>query len=285
MNHPLVSVYIPTRNRLNLLKRAVYSVIGQTFRDIELIVVTDGSEDESDRFVGSIRSDFPVRLISNADSLGACIARNQAIEASTGRFVTGLDDDDWFRPDRIDLFVELWRSCNARGERFSALCDVTVAIRNGEVLTWNWDARIDLHQIRTANKVGTQVFTLRQRFLDCGLFDAAMPAWQDWDLWLRMIERFGPAVNLRRGTYFSDQVHRGPRITMQSDRVIRRAMELFAEKHKLNGRADKVPLLLEYARYPQAKLSLKDFKALLTAGCFRDAIRCFRKGKLRWSLE
>jgi glycosyltransferase involved in cell wall biosynthesis len=285
MNHPLVSIYIPTRNRLSLLKRAVYSVIGQTFRDIELIVVTDGSEDESEQFVGSIRSDFPVRLISNAESLGACIARNQAIEASTGRFVTGLDDDDWFRPDRIGLLVELWKSCTAREERFSALCDVTVAIRNEEVLTWNWDTRIDLHQIRKDNRVGTQVFTLRQRFLDCGLFDAAMPAWQDWDLWVRMIDRFGPAINLQQGTYFSDQAHPEPRITTRSSQEIRRAMELFARKHELTGKEDKISLLLAYARYPQAELSLEDFKALISAGYFRSAIRFFRKGRLRWGLE
>lgn len=285
MNHPLVSVYIPTRNRLSLLKRAVYSVIGQTFRDIELIVVTDGSEDESGWFINSICSDIPVRLISNADSLGACIARNQAIEAATGRFVTGLDDDDWLRPDRIGLFVELWKNCSARGKQFSALCDATVAIRNDAVLTWNWDAQIDLHQIRAANRVGSQVFSLRQRFLDCGLFDANMPAWQDWDLWVRMIERFGPAVNLRQGTYFSDQAHPGPRITTRSGQEIRRAMELFARKHQLIGKADKISLLLAYARYPQAELSPKDFKALMSAGRFRSAISCFRKGKLRWNLE
>lgn len=285
MNHPVVSVYLPTKNRLTLLKRAVYSVLGQTYRDIELIVVTDGTEDESERFINSIRSDVAVRLISNTRSLGPCEARNQAIEAARGEFVTGLDDDDWFRPDRIGLLVEFWKNCSVRGGQFSALCDATVAIRNNEVLTWNWDARVDLHQIRTANRAGSQIFTLRQRFLDCGLFDADMPAWQDWDLWVRMIERFGPAVNLRQGTYFSDQAHPEPRITTRSGQEIRRAMELFARKHQLTGREDKIFLLLAYARYPQAELSPKDFKVLMSAGRFRSAISCFRKGKLRWGLE
>lgn len=282
---PIVSVYIPTRNRLSLLRRAVYSVLGQTFRDIELIVIADGTEDESEQFINSIRTDIPVRLISNSTSLGACQTRNQAIEAAQGEFVTGLDDDDFFRPDRIGLFVERWQYCTSRNEVFSALFDATIAIRNNAVLTWNWAPRVDLRQIRFANAVGSQVFTLKQRFLDCGLFDADMPAWQDWDLWVRMIECFGPAVNLRQGTYFSDQAHPGPRITTRSGQEIRHAMDLFARKHKLTGKEDKISLLLAYARYPQAELSLKDFKTLMSAGHFRSAISCFRKGKLRWNLE
>lgn len=280
--NPQVSIYIPTKNRLSMLRRAVYSVLGQTCRDIELIVVTDGCDDRSDDFVSSISSDIPVRLISNSQALGACRARNQAIEAASGKFVTGLDDDDWLRPDRIALFIEKWRQAEVGGGRFSALFDATVAIRRHQVLTWNWASQVDLQQISKVNAVGSQVFTLRQRYLECGSFDPAMPAWQDWDLWFRLIEQFGPAINLQQATYFSDQAHTEPRITTGHYENIRAACALFAKKHQLSQARDMSPLLMAYARYPQARLSMGDMLMLLRGKEFGGAFRCLRRGQVEW---
>src|SRR3954470_16498002 len=104
----LVSIYIPTKNRLSLLKRAVDSVLAQTVRNIELIVVSDGSEDETCDYIRSIKSDIQVQLIHNQKSLGACAARNQAIELAQGYYITGLDDDDYFMPHRIESFLNTW---------------------------------------------------------------------------------------------------------------------------------------------------------------------------------
>lgn len=280
--NPQVSIYIPTKNRLSMLQRAVYSVLGQTCRDIELIVVTDGCDERSDDFVSSISSDIPIRLISNSQALGACRARNQAIESARGKFVTGLDDDDWLRPDRIALFLDKWRSCEADGQPFSALFDSTVAICKGGLQTWNWSQQVELQQIRKANVIGSQVFTLRQRYLDCGLFDSAMPAWQDWDMWLRMIQRFGPAIGLRQGTYFCDQSHDDPRITTSHSKKIRLACDLFAEKYGLKQAQDLSCLLLAYAQYPQAELFFSDVLTLLKAYRFADALRLVRKGRVNW---
>jgi glycosyltransferase involved in cell wall biosynthesis len=279
---PLVSIYIPSINRLNMLKRAVHSVVGQTFRDIELVVVTDGAEDGSDEFILSVQGDIPVKLISNPCSLGACLARNQAIEAANGRFVTGLDDDDWLRPDRIALFLDKWHRCEAEGQTFSALFDSTIAIRKGDVQTWNWSPYVDLQQIRKVNVMGAQVFTLRQRYLDCGLFDSSMPAWQDWDMWLRLVQSYGPAVGLQQGTYFCDQAHDEPRITTAHFRRIRLACDLFAEKHGLKQAQDLSCLLLAYARYPQAKLLFPDVLTLLKARRFTAALRLIGKGRVSW---
>lgn len=279
----LVSVYIPTRNRLNMLRRAISSVLGQTYRNIELIVVTDGCTDNSDDFVKSISCDISVRLISNPCSLGACLSRNQAIEAAEGRFVTGLDDDDWLRPDRIALFLDKWHRCEASGQKFSALFDSTIAICKSDMQTWNWNPYVDLQQMRKANVVGSQVFTLRQRYLDCGLFDSAMPAWQDWDMWLRLVQNYGPAIGLQQGTYFCDQSHDEPRITTAHFRKIRLACDLFAEKHGLKQAQDLSFLLLAYARYPQAKLLFSDVLTLLKARRYAAALRLIVRGRVSWS--
>jgi len=104
----LVSIYLPTRNRRQLLERAVASVLSQTYRNIELIVVNDGSTDDTSLFLKRIsQSDRRIIPIDNPRSLGPSPSRNIAVRAAKGFFVSGLDDDE-FTPDRISKFVEYW---------------------------------------------------------------------------------------------------------------------------------------------------------------------------------
>src|SRR5690606_21493496 len=107
---PLVTVYIPTYNRLNLLRLAVVSVLNQDYENIELIVVDDGSSDGTVEFLSVLSAkESGVRYLVNEKNAGACVSRNRAIEIARGEFVTGLDDDDYFFPERIRLFVEAWK--------------------------------------------------------------------------------------------------------------------------------------------------------------------------------
>ncbi len=280
--NPVVSVYIPTRNRLGLLKRAVYSVLSQTYRNIELIVVIDGSADESEMFLQSIQSDIPIRIIINKKPQGACTARNRAIESARGEFVTGLDDDDWFRPDRIDYFVKKWNELSQEGKKYAGLCDATFGISEKSIITWNWSPSIGVREIRLTNAVGSQIFAKRQIYIDAGLFDPNLPAWQDWDLWLRIIEMFGEVLNIQVGTYFFDQSHTEPRISTAHSSSIRRAYEIFRDKHKNNSLVEKTALLLAYSRYPQATLQFKDLLTLIMTFRLQTAIKLIYDGKVRW---
>ena len=92
----LVTIYIPTKNRLKLLNRAIESVKKQTYKDIEIIVVDDGSTDGTTEYLAQEINSGTLKAIFNKKSLGACAARNKAIEMATGDFITGLDDDDYF---------------------------------------------------------------------------------------------------------------------------------------------------------------------------------------------
>src|SRR3954469_6887531 len=105
----LVSIYLPTRNRRLLLERAIESALNQTYRNIELVVVDDGSTDDTPLLLDKIRkADQPLISNRNERSLGPSPARNLAVKAAKGFFITGLDDDDEFTPDRIFRFVRHW---------------------------------------------------------------------------------------------------------------------------------------------------------------------------------
>jgi glycosyltransferase involved in cell wall biosynthesis len=106
----LVTVYIPTYNRLQLLQRAVDSVLDQTYQNIELIIVDDNSNDGTKDYLTELaKKDHRVNFKINTLNLGASASRNKAIQAARGEFITGLDDDDYFMQRRIEEFLDVWR--------------------------------------------------------------------------------------------------------------------------------------------------------------------------------
>lgn len=102
----LVSAVITTRNRLNLLKRAIDSVLTQTYPYIECIVVSDASDDGTNEYC-SQRNDIHFISIPKTESHGGNYARNLGIKAAKGHYVAFLDDDDYWFPDKIKKQVSL----------------------------------------------------------------------------------------------------------------------------------------------------------------------------------
>lgn len=283
----LVTIYVPTKNRLGLLTRALNSVLAQSYRPLELIVVSDGATDGTCDYVNQLlgqHSDIQIKLIHNAQSQGACAARNLAIQAATGRFITGIDDDDVFMPDRIERFVRQWHALEEEGQSFSCLFDRRIVNAGGSVMLWDLDARVDLPAILETNAIGNQVFTTPERLVEIGMFDAAMPAWQDWETWVRLVRTFGPAVSICSNTYLMDISHEFERITLKSPERIISAAQLFYDRHC--QRRNMAGLLRSLAGYQQIKLSASDFFTMLGGGRShaKFAVKQLKYGKYKASL-
>ena len=100
---PQVSVIIPTRNRADLLSEAIESVLKQTYSDFELIVVDDGSTDHTSEVVAAFQDS---RMIYHRqENLERGAARNHGVALSQGEFITFLDDDDWYMPNKLEVQV------------------------------------------------------------------------------------------------------------------------------------------------------------------------------------
>lgn len=265
--HDLVTVYIPTKNRLKLLKRAIYSVLAQTARNIEVIVVSDGSNDGSCEFVKSIVSDMSVRLIHNEKSVGACVARNQALEIASGEFVTGLDDDDFFMPHRIERFLEHWAMLESQQAHFSCIFDSRIVDDGARIFMESTSDTVSADEIVGANLIGNQVFTRRDRIKAIGSYDSGMPAWQDWELWVRLLAQFGDARNMQQKSYYSDMSHEFERISMKSGEKIRAAAQMFYMKHGENHH--RLHLLRALGNYPQIGFTLNDLWVLFMGKEYR----------------
>lgn len=225
----LVSVYIPTKDRPALLMRAVNSVKGQTYRDIEIVICDDGSSERNfelicERYGG----DTQCQIIRNSNSVGACVARNQAITRSSGDFVTGLDDDDCFLPNRVEWLLKAAKEtgtfvCSNYVERFER-------VGRTRDLVLAKSGRLTIADLMERNVVGNQVLAPREMFFAAGLFDGRQACWQDYDLWVRMAKVAGSGYKTEDRSYVISVDHARARISTRSETA--RGILSFIDKNR-----------------------------------------------------
>jgi glycosyltransferase involved in cell wall biosynthesis len=225
-NPPLVSVYIPTHNRSERLKLAVGSVLDQTYDNIEIIIIDDGSSDDTPETIRELKETH--RNLSGyrfESAQGACSARNKGISLGTGEYITGLDDDDRFLPNRIADFV------NSFDPAYSFLStSYTVRDEQGRQKNIDKPTIVTENDIRKRNYAGNQVFVPRYRLLHLGGFDESLKAWQDYDLWYRLILEYGPAKVINNGSYEVDVTGDRDRITTSNN--AHTGYQQFVSKHQ-----------------------------------------------------
>ncbi|MBA7847946.1 glycosyltransferase [Klebsiella sp. RHBSTW-00465] len=200
----LVSVYVPTSNRLNMLKRAVKSVLSQDYQNIELLICDDLSSDGTEDYVKQLcETDKRIRYFRSAEKSGACAARNLGIFAAKGKYITGLDDDDEFTSDRISCFLSAW------DDRYSFLCSNYVnKYVDGKVKEYKQKShKLTLKGLLIENLATNQVFTLTERLQSIGGFDKRALRFQDWDTWIRLCYKYGDFKNIPKTLYIMNHDH------------------------------------------------------------------------------
>jgi glycosyltransferase involved in cell wall biosynthesis len=181
---PRVSVIVPCYNQGEFLAVAVDSVLAQTYRDFEIVVVDDGSTDPATR---AALADFrrPRTRVIDAVHGGLAAARNLAIAHSTGAYLCALDADDWLDPSFLAKTVPVL-------DGDPSIAFVSSWLRTFGEEDWEWTPeRCDLPTLLWENTVLTAALVRRDAVLAAGGYDAAMPVQgdEDWDLWLTLAER------------------------------------------------------------------------------------------------
>lgn len=216
-----VSVIIPTFNRRDFLGPAIESVLSQSYKDFELLVVDDGSDDGTDEFVAQYGN--KVRYLYQ-DNLGVAAARNTGIKAARHDLLAFLDSDDQFAPDKLEV------QAAAMGLEPEFLVSHTDEIwyRNGKHLNQK-----DRHARQGGDifgrclelcAVGMSTAMVRRRlFAEIGPFDQQLSCCEDYDLWLRVSARYpfllvpGPFTIKNGGR--DDQLSRIHRLGMDRWRI------------------------------------------------------------------
>ncbi len=187
---PRVSVIIPTYNRAALLCETLDSVYAQTCRDYEIIVVDDGSTDDTfDRLADGKRGSLGSVIYQRLDHAGQGAARNAGLVMAQGQYIAFLDSDDLWEPQFLDRMLEALEGQPGAG---FAYCDYATFDRQGPVQAVCLTAREkicgDLFPALLASDflcTGALLFR-RECFERVGGFDPRLPLVEDWDMWLRV---------------------------------------------------------------------------------------------------
>jgi glycosyltransferase involved in cell wall biosynthesis len=279
----LVSIYIPTKNRLELLKRAIRSVKGQTYKNIELIVVDDASTDGTREYLKREMKLGNLKAIFHNQSLGACAARNAAILCAQGEYVTGLDDDDYFEIKRIEEFINKLNILESAGETFSALyTNVKIIKLDSKIKNISYPVKSDLTNLKKLNTIGNQIFIQKSRLINVGGFDVQMNAWQDYECWFRIVEKYGQMFNVGSSSYVMDTSHQHVRISDSGIKKIQAAHDLFLLKHKIHfDEYSKNKFKLNLYRYEQHTISLRNIIEVVRSGLLINLIEIKLRGLIK----
>lgn len=201
---PLVSVIIPSYNAEDTLGRAIESVLSQTYPDIDLIVVNDGSTDSTQAVATSYQR---VRCLSQSNQ-GLASARNLGAAHARGKYLAFLDADDQWTPNKIQRQMQVI----TRDSRVTVLGTHVVRVvvdAAGNQLSRRPSPRADgrlvevtFGELTVGNRIcGASVLLRRADFEETGGFDAALLAAEDYDLWLRMAAAGHRLFNLNEPLY------------------------------------------------------------------------------------
>lgn len=189
---PNVSVIIPTYNRWPMVGAAVASVLEQSHRDFELIVVDDGSTDatsvELAKFGAQLR-------YCRQDRGGVSTARNLGVRQSRGRLIAFLDSDDLWQPDKLKIQVHFMENspevqiCQTDEVWFRHGVRVNPGIKHRKPSGDIFDRSLDLCLVSPS-----AVMLTREVFDRSGGFDESLPVCEDYDLWLRIARDYPVAL-------------------------------------------------------------------------------------------
>jgi len=221
-----VSAVVPTYNRSGLLFNALESIRRQSYRPIEVIVADDGSTDDTCNIIRnwahqySDPESFVVRWTSQ-ENQGANAARNRGIAEASGEFIAFLDSDDCWLPLKIEKQIALLKHDSGIGGVYCGMRNVNLvtgekeresprAYPAGDLLR-----QLLIHDVTEA----TSAWMVRKKcFQTVGMFDISLPARQDWDMWIRLSEKYRigcvPDILVEQGN------HPGERVRSKAHREI-----------------------------------------------------------------
>jgi glycosyltransferase involved in cell wall biosynthesis len=252
--NPLISVIIPTYNRGWIINEAIDSVLAQEYINYELIVVDDGSTDDTHDILNSYQKNF---LVLRQNNKGVSAARNRGLAAASGRLIAFLDSDDTWLPQKLSQQVDFFQSnpdaliCQTEEIWIRNNVRVNPKKRHKKPSGMIFEPSLSLCLVSPS-----AVMIKRNLFEEVGLFDETLPACEDYDLWLRIscrhpVHLIDTPLIIKRGGY-DDQLSASPGLDKFRIKAIKKVIE---------------SSLLSAAQYQTAVEILKEKCYIYASGC------------------
>lgn len=180
---PLISIVISTYNRCDFLVRALDSVLSQTYSNIEVIIIDDGSNDGTQQAIDQYLHDHRILLIQHEHNRGLPSSLNEGISKAKGQYIARIDDDDyWHDTTKLEKqleYMERHGSCGILGTAY--INEEGVVASNPQT-----DLRIRKQLLFRCPICHSSAFIRASIFRKIGGYDESLPYAEDWDMWLRI---------------------------------------------------------------------------------------------------
>lgn len=232
MNGSLISIILPTYNRANIIMKAIDSVLAQTYTNWELIVIDDGSTDNTQEKVNTI-NDPRIIYIKLEANKGANYARNYGCKMAKGKYLAFIDSDNYWMEKKLEKQLNFLE--NTADDVAFVFCqikqidgDSIAIIPNGSFDTDNLEATMRKYNVIDTNAV----LIKKEVFEKLGEFDESMPRLQDYELFYRII-----VVHRYKVKYIAEILDCNilqPNSISKNSLKLQKALTLFIEKHHKN---------------------------------------------------
>lgn len=188
----LISVIIPTYKRAPYIKRAIQSVIHQTYSNVELIIVDDNgdgtvAQKETEESIRDFIGLENIIYIKHAKNLGGSAARNTGIKSCHGEYITFLDDDDFFIENRFDRIIKYMKNENVKIAYSACIFIWNGRIKNVRGVPPSEDPMLDMLCVRSFMGTGSNM-VFHKSIFEKILFDESFSRHQDFEFMLRALE-------------------------------------------------------------------------------------------------
>lgn len=188
---PLVSIIIPIYNRESTVQRAVDSVLNQTYANIEVIVVDDGSVDGSVKMLEKYYNDERVKVFCQKSNKGANAARNRGIREAKGKYIAFQDSDDVWLSTKLERQIKKMETENFYVSFCAFKRHYSQAIQIVPNISETLSSESIKEKLKTSNMIGTPTLVInREVVAKIGMFDEDMPRLQDYEFVIRAVKEF-----------------------------------------------------------------------------------------------
>ena len=273
---PLISVIIPVYNGERTIQETIESVLNQTFSDLELIVINDGSQDSTLEIVSQVTD--PRLKVFSYPNAGQAASRNRGFALASGEYISFIDADDLWTPDKLEAQLKALQTNPQAAVAYSwsdYIDNNGQFLRRGSHITVNGNAYTKLLLLNFLEN-GSNPLIRRQALTEVDGFDVSLTPAEDWDLWLRLAIHYHfiavpfPQILYRiSANSMSDNVSKLERASLQ---VIKRA---FAQAPASLQYLKKQSLanLYKYLTFKALENSPKQQKGLLAAHFILSAVK------------
>jgi glycosyltransferase involved in cell wall biosynthesis len=187
---PLISVIIPAYNGEETIRETIESVLNQSFKDFEILVINDGSQDATLDIINSIK-DFRLKVFSYSNA-GQAVSRNRGFSQSSGEFIAFLDADDLWTPTKLEAQLKALQDNPQAAVAYSwsdFIDEKGQFLRGASRSTLSGDVYAKLLLTDFLDN-GSNPLIRRQALIEVGGFDETLTPAEDWDMWLRLAARY-----------------------------------------------------------------------------------------------